>query len=77
MENVIMDRSEKEEHKDSIVFSIVIPIYNVGDYLIACLDSVVSQTYNIIEIILVDDGSTDNSGNICLPNPLTNTCREI
>ena len=60
-----MDRSEKEEHKDSIVFSIVIPIYNVGDYLIACLDSVVSQTYNIIEIILVDDGSTDSSPAIC------------
>lgn len=45
--------------------SIVIPVYNVEQYLDACLDSVVSQSYKNIEIILVDDGSPDNSGKKC------------
>ncbi|MDR2962974.1 MAG: glycosyltransferase [Bacteroidales bacterium] len=41
--------------------SIIIPVYNVEDYLRNCLDSVVNQTFRDIEIILIDDGSTDNS----------------
>lgn len=57
--------SSKKERKDNIIFSIVIPIYNVGDYLVECLDSVISQTYGNVEIILVDDGSTDSSPAIC------------
>lgn len=47
------------------IVSIVIPVYNVENYLIQCLDSVVSQTYEFLEIILVNDGSTDRSGEIC------------
>ncbi|MZM27934.1 glycosyltransferase, partial [Bifidobacterium pseudocatenulatum] len=41
--------------------SVVIPVYNVESYLHECVKSVVEQTYTNIEIILVDDGSTDNS----------------
>lgn len=45
--------------------SVVIPVYNVEKYLSECLDSVVNQTYKNLQIILVDDGSTDFSGKIC------------
>lgn len=45
--------------------SIIIPIYNSEKYLIECLESVVHQTYKNIEIILINDGSTDNSKDIC------------
>lgn len=46
-------------------FSILIPVYNVEKYIVQCLDSVVNQTYNDYEVIVVDDGSTDSSGEIC------------
>lgn len=45
--------------------SVVIPVYNVEPYLHECVTSVVEQTYTNIEIILVDDGSTDSSGTLC------------
>lgn len=45
--------------------SIVVPIYQVKDYLIACIDSILRQTYTNIEVLLVDDGSTDGSSEIC------------
>lgn len=45
--------------------SIIVPIYNVEEYLRPCLDSLISQTYDNIEIILIDDGSTDSCRDIC------------
>lgn len=45
--------------------SIGIPIYNVEEYLRECLDSIMNQTFKNFEVIMVDDGSTDNSFNIC------------
>lgn len=46
-------------------FSIILPVYNVEKYLSACIDSILEQTYKDYEIILVDDGSKDSSGQIC------------
>ncbi len=47
------------------MISVIVPIYNVEGLLPQCLDSIVSQTYKDLEIILVDDGSTDGSSRIC------------
>lgn len=49
----------------SLMFSVLIPVYNVEKYLTKCVDSVLNQTYTDYEIILLDDGSTDKSGEIC------------
>lgn len=47
------------------LLSVIVPVYNVKPYLSKCINSIISQTYKNIEIILVDDGSTDGSGEIC------------
>lgn len=53
-----------ENNYSDILVSIVIPIYNVESYLRQCIDSVMNQTHRNLDIILVDDGSTDSSGRI-------------
>lgn len=47
------------------LISVIIPVYNVEDYLERCLKTVLAQTYENLEILLIDDGSTDGSGRIC------------
>lgn len=47
------------------LISVVVPVFNVESYLRICVESIIRQTYKNIEIILVDDGSTDQSGKIC------------
>ena len=47
------------------LISIIVPIYNVEGYVSTCIDSLLRQTYSHLQIILVDDGSTDRSGAIC------------
>ena len=50
---------------DKNLISVIIPLYNAEKYLKNCITSVVGQTYRNLEIILVDDGSNDNSLSIC------------
>ena len=45
--------------------TVIVPVYNVENYLNKCLDSLINQTYKNLEIIVINDGSTDNSGKIC------------
>lgn len=47
------------------LISIIVPVYNVENYIRRCVDSLINQTYNNLEIILIDDGSPDKSGEIC------------
>lgn len=47
------------------LISVIVPVYNAEKYLQKCLDSILEQTYKNLEIIIINDGSTDNSGQIC------------
>lgn len=47
------------------MISVIVPVYNTGKYIKDCLESVVGQTFRDFELILVDDGSTDDSPSIC------------
>ncbi len=50
---------------NELLLSIIIPIYNVQEYLCKCIDSVLQQNYSNLEVLLIDDGSPDKSGQIC------------
>lgn len=47
------------------LISIIMPVYNVEQYLNYCMESILAQDYKNLEIILIDDGSTDSSGDMC------------
>ena len=47
------------------LISVIVPVYNVENYLVRCLDSILMQTYPRFEVLLIDDGSTDKSGAVC------------
>lgn len=51
--------------KQDILVSVIVPVYNVEEYLGRCVDSILAQTYTNLEVILVDDGAKDSSGSIC------------
>ena len=46
-------------------FSIIVPVYKTEDYLCKCVDSIIGQSFRDFELILVDDGSPDNCGELC------------
>ena len=47
------------------LISVIVPVYNVEEYVEKCVLSIINQTYKNLEILIIDDGSTDNSYNIC------------
>lgn len=51
--------------QNNILVSVIVPVYNVEKYLVRCVDSILKQSYNNLQIILVDDGSNDKSALIC------------
>ena len=46
-------------------YSIVVPVYNVRPYLSHCFDSILKQTYQNVEVVIINDGSTDGSEGVC------------
>lgn len=55
----------QEDMKITDKISVIVPVYNIVDYLEACVNTIVNQTYSDLEIILIDDGSSDGSGALC------------
>ena len=53
------------QDEDQTEISVIVPIYNVEHYLSRCIDSIINQSFYNMEIILVDDGSTDGSSSLC------------
>jgi len=64
MRRIEEQRSSKQQHTKPLI-SVIVPVHNVASFLHRCVDSILSQTYNSLEILLIDDGSQDNSGYIC------------
>ncbi len=59
------EKSENSKEDNQPLLSVIIPVYNVKEYLQCCVESVCKQTYHNLEIILIDDGSTDGSDELC------------
>lgn len=51
--------------ENEILVSVVIPVYNVEDFIAECIESIIRQSYKTLQIVLVDDGSTDHSAEVC------------
>lgn len=65
MDNLHLKKKLHSKAEDDPLISVIVPVYNVERYLPECLDSILAQTYENLEILLVDDGSADSSGRIC------------
>lgn len=72
MDNTIFDKSDStndsyfsKNTRGNPLISVIIPVYNTEQYVRECLDSVINQTFTNLEILVIDDGSTDSSGIIC------------
>ena len=59
------------------IISVIVPVYNAELYLAECIESLIRQTYQNIEIILVDDGSSDHSYEICERYAMQNSCIKL
>lgn len=59
------------------MISVIVPVYNAEKYLDRCIKSILSQTYTDIELLLIDDGSTDSSGSICDKYAQQNSCIRV
>ena len=55
----------KKNNQETPLLSVIVPVYNTEEYLNRCMESITNQTYKNLDIVLVDDGSTDRSGQIC------------
>ena len=60
-----MKEELEQSVKTSPTISVIVPVYNAEKYLHRCIDSVLAQTYQDFELLLIDDGSKDSSGAIC------------
>lgn len=60
-----MEAGEYRETAQMPLISVIVPVYNIMDYLPRCVQSLLRQTYRNLEILLVDDGSTDGTGQLC------------
>lgn len=59
-----MNKAIETNNNDNVLLSVIVPIYNVGEFLERCLKSIQNQTYRNLEVLLIDDGSTDESAKI-------------
>ncbi|MDQ1143763.1 glycosyltransferase involved in cell wall biosynthesis [Bacillus sp. SORGH_AS 510] len=64
-EEMVYNRKDLQMGKSEIKVSVIVPIYNVEKFLSKCIETIINQSYKNLEIILVDDGSPDRSGEIC------------